>query len=787
MIWLWLALANATTWSVPGDYESLKLAVENAQFGDTIEVDQAYNRRGAIVEIANSLTIKGVGGQPLLEGIAVLLGDVTIENAQLRGYNVNGGDITFDDRAVLAVGGSVTIMDSVLLPSDADGAGVLAQGADVTLIRTTAEAFTSPLGVVSVTLGHLDVQQSQFTENFGTLNVAQGSATISGSTFSANYGLAGADLVVGNIIAETITISDSTFNGSVSETGGSIFGSAINLELMDSTWSGGWANDSGGAVTVLGTPDAPSGLFVDNCNFMGLSAGTGGAFAMTNVDQGVIQNSTFDTNYAWDNGGAIALAGGGLVLQDNVFLANQTAGYGGSVLTSTSTDSSSTPAHLDFLRNSVTGVPDGLDASDGAGLAFTGSSTGAVLESDFSTLNAAFDGGGILHQGSFLDVASSSFLANESSWGAGITAYSNMTVRDSTFQGNAAEVSGGGISGYGASLTVEDNLFHKNHAVKFGSAVDLQDGHGIKLIRNRICQNTAGGSKGIVALSSKNGDEWSVQNNVFLENASESGASLFYSEDWFEQPKVLVRNNNFIRDGGGGALRISYGTVDVRNNIFKGNPLGIQADTPGWSGLTSGYNLWLNNEEYGSNVLPDASSLDDMDPLFIQDTPGDCSSIYWVDPTSPVRDAGDPDIFDTDGSRSDIGAYGGPYGLMLDDDGDGVPHPADCDDTDNTIYPGAEEVPYDGIDQDCDGTDECDADGDGFLAQQCGGDDCRDGNAKVHPGRADRMNDGLDNDCDGVESRTFFVGGGGCNQSGTAPWFSLLMLPLLARRKRPIR
>ena len=40
-----------------------------------------------------------------------------------------------------------------------------------------------------------------------------------------------------------------------------------------------------------------------------------------------------------------------------------------------------------------------------------------------------------------------------------------------------------------------------------------------------------------------------------------------------------------------------------------------------------------------------------------------------------------------------------------DADGDGVRRPADCDDTNPAIHPGATDVPDDGIDQDCYGVD----------------------------------------------------------------------------------
>ena len=73
----------------------------------------------------------------------------------------------------------------------------------------------------------------------------------------------------------------------------------------------------------------------------------------------------------------------------------------------------------------------------------------------------------------------------------------------------------------------------------------------------------------------------------------------------------------------------------------------------------------------------------------------------------------------------------------------------DCDDANAASYPGATEVPYDGVDQDCTGADLTDADLDGYAAVAAGGDDCDDGDPDVHPGAVEAWANGFtDNDCD---------------------------------------
>jgi len=91
-----------------------------------------------------------------------------------------------------------------------------------------------------------------------------------------------------------------------------------------------------------------------------------------------------------------------------------------------------------------------------------------------------------------------------------------------------------------------------------------------------------------------------------------------------------------------------------------------------------------------------------------------------------------------------------------DADADGYSDESDCDDSDDSVNPGATEVCDDGIDQDCDGEDlECEAetdpndvddDGDGQTENEG---DCDDTDAAISELADEICGDGIDNDCSG--------------------------------------
>ena len=85
-----------------------------------------------------------------------------------------------------------------------------------------------------------------------------------------------------------------------------------------------------------------------------------------------------------------------------------------------------------------------------------------------------------------------------------------------------------------------------------------------------------------------------------------------------------------------------------------------------------------------------------------------------------------------------------------DDDHDGSLVPADCDDHNPAIHPGAPDKAGNGIDEDCDGVDAAprDLDGDGATDVT----DCNDLDSSRHPGAEDIPQNGKDENCDGADA-----------------------------------
>jgi len=191
-------------------------------------------------------------------------------------------------------------------------------------------------------------------------------------------------------------------------------------------------------------------------------------------------------------------------------------------------------------------------------------------------------------------------------------------------------------------------------------------------------------------------------------------------------------------------------------NYLYGNPPDADSDgvpdncdvCPGFDdngdGDGDGYNCNIDCNDTNDSINPRATDITDN---------GIDENCNGYDNTTYYRDL-DSDTYGnaTDTTGSDIGSA--PPGYLSDD--------TDCNDNDDTIHPGALDICENDIDEDCNGSDtvcpaNCDADGDGYDTMICsGGMDCDDTNDTIHPGAADISNNGIDENCNGYDNTTYY-------------------------------
>ena len=121
---------------------------------------------------------------------------------------------------------------------------------------------------------------------------------------------------------------------------------------------------------------------------------------------------------------------------------------------------------------------------------------------------------------------------------------------------------------------------------------------------------------------------------------------------------IRIYNNHLMGAFNHRALSIGQDNK-VKNNVITNGELGVYA----WSNQNLEFrnnNVWNNNINY-SGLIPDSTNIS-VDPMVVNDDTTEGELDFHLQKYSPLVDAGDPNILDRDGSRSDIGLYGGPYG-----------------------------------------------------------------------------------------------------------------------------
>ena len=178
-----------------------------------------------------------------------------------------------------------------------------------------------------------------------------------------------------------------------------------------------------------------------------------------------------------------------------------------------------------------------------------------------------------------------------------------------------------------------------------------------------------------------------------------------------------------------------FGEFSSTLTITSGDP-----DTPT---ISCDLNAEITTDADGDgfdNIEAGGTDCDDDDPTV---NPGAVES--WYDGVD--QDCSGGSDFDQDGDGFESKVFNDSYDP--DCDPSSTTCGGDCQDVDPSINPGATDVWYDGVDQDCSGGSDFDQDGDGYRSAEYGWNDCDDMDVEVNPSSTEQFN-GKDDDCNGM-------------------------------------
>jgi hypothetical protein len=251
-----------------------------------------------------------------------------------------------------------------------------------------------------------------------------------------------------------------------------------------------------------------------------------------------------------------------------------------------------------------------------------------------------------------------------------------VIITDNYFYQNSRGVSGN-LSGI-----IKNNIFDLNRGAMRTTAIKNS-----LLFANNSIINDGSGSSFLSDDLHQDSSIFTIRNNVFYEGIGQPSVFFFMNTD-----SVDIHNNIFckkINNGGPNYARFGFSSEDVyfHNNTIDGRSENIQyaiiTGLESWipvNGIqTIDNNIIMNCEllVYGAtngvpsrfryNIIHNVERYDDFPVVFLEGNifadpmPVD-SFDFHLQAYSPAIDAGDPNILDPDGSRSDMGAYGGPFG-----------------------------------------------------------------------------------------------------------------------------
>jgi len=654
--------------------QTILLAAGQLEITDAVAIDATA--------LAENLTIDA---QSLSRVFSIDDPTVTDENfdVTLGGLDLTGGsDLGFGGGVYFLSSGTLTVNQSsifgnatttlVMLPQ-LGGGGIYSMGGDVVVKDSSVSDNSSSNnggGIYSRT-GVVTLENSTVSRN-----------TSNGDTFTGNgggiYAHAGAVTVMGS----NITLNTSIFGG-----GGGIYSQDGEVTITDSTISENSAGFDGGGIFVR-NDGAP--VTVTDSNVSSNTSNEAGGGIYTFVAPITITGSTFDANSSRTRGAGISSMGGEVTLNNSHVSGNTT-----------------TEGFSPYIVDKP--------IINGGGGIYTSFSGVSLTNSTITGNSSATHGGGIRASGDVTLIDSTVSQNTSANHGGGIQAGGEVVLMNSkVIENTTSDGDGGGIHALGDSVTLYNSTIRANETNDVPSGVREGDGGGIfaavdvtlveSTVNGNISTYRGGGIKagdftttsGAVTLtrstiSGNSSDDvgggiYTFSSEVMLTDSTVSGNTALISGGgiYTRYGGVMLTGSTITANvtehssGLGGGIYVRNSSVnpafDVYNSIVAGNSANSAPDLLHDPGTTLNINYSLIGDTTDSGIVPTTgvANLLDIDPLIgpLADNGGPTQT-HALLPGSPVLNSGDPSIpflateFDQRGvgysrvafDRIDMGAY----------------------------------------------------------------------------------------------------------------------------------
>jgi hypothetical protein len=510
----------------------------------------------------------------------------------------------------------------------------------------------------------------------GVLVVDAGvTATIFGLTISGGSATSGGAIDnFGNL-----TINDATFsrNASTSADGGAIENEAdATLSVLNSTFSGNEANESGGAIFNFGTAT------ITDSTFAGNSANEGGAIGSDGTL--IIVSATIADNTALSDGGGLAVLGGTTTLYDTIVAQNTTttpvaaSDISGTVSASSSYNLIDDAATAGGLTNGTNGNIVGLSAGLAtAGLANNGGPTETIAlvagSPALSTGAAAitgvvvpgFDQRGVmrnpehLNNGTTIDIGayedSPIYLVT-----TGADSLGSGTLRSAIAWANSTPSSN--LSGP-LTIMFDPTIFNASNP----QTITLSQSLGTLALTNTsaslLIQGpgagylTISGGGAIELFSVGRGVTVTLTNLTLADGLSSSGGAITNQGD------LTLTNDTFTSNQAvyyGGAIYNLGGTLEIANSTFTGNiaPFGLGGaiDNAGTATITT--SVFTGGTAYQGGAIDNKSGTLSISYSSLYMNSGTLGGAIFNNATAVIAScliANDDTSFDGGGIANDLG------------------------------------------------------------------------------------------------------------------------------------